>query len=255
MSPRQSPPPEPSGGVHAVRVIDNDWIELPDGVRLAIRLWLPEDADGERPVSAILDSVPYRKSDGTAIYDAAWGTYFAAHGFAFARVDLRGSGDSTGILEDEYTEQEPRDVEQVIAWRSSLIDGAVGMIGVSWGGLRALPNTPPSPTARVVSIHAARPIRRRRSTTSAACRRGHVPVGDLVRLLSSRRTAGGGDVVATGMARAARRRKGRSSAVASHQRRDGYWQRGSACGDLARSIARCSPSAAGVMATGTWCSG
>ena len=40
-----------------MRVIDNDWIDLPDGVRLAIRIWRPEDAD-IRPVSAILDSVP-----------------------------------------------------------------------------------------------------------------------------------------------------------------------------------------------------
>ncbi len=115
MSPRQSPEPETAATTRAVRVIDNDWIELPDGVRLAIRLWLPEDAE-QRPVSVILDAVPYRRSDGTAIGDAAWGTYFAAHGFGFARVDLRGSGDSTGILEDEYTVQEQRDTERVIAW-------------------------------------------------------------------------------------------------------------------------------------------
>lgn len=123
----------------AVRLIDNDWIELPDGVRLAIRLWLPQDAES-RPVAAILDSVPYRKSDGTAIGDAAWGTYFAAHGFAYARVDLRGSGDSSGILEDEYTEQEQRDAESVIGWlaQRSWCTGAVGMIGVSWGAFAAL---------------------------------------------------------------------------------------------------------------------
>ena len=59
-------PAETVDATRPVRVIDNDWIELPDGVRLAIRLWLPEDAEA-RPVSAILDSVPYRKSDGTAI--------------------------------------------------------------------------------------------------------------------------------------------------------------------------------------------
>jgi putative CocE/NonD family hydrolase len=120
-------------------MIDNEWVGLPDGERLAIRLWLPEDAEA-KAVSAILDSVPYRKSDGTAIGDAAWGTYFATHGFAFARIDLRGSGDSSGILEDEYTEQEQRDVERVIAWLSEQkwCTGAVGMMGVSWGGFAAL---------------------------------------------------------------------------------------------------------------------
>src|SRR5438270_10697708 len=114
MSPRQSQTAE-RVDVDRVRVIENDWIELRDGARLAIRVWLPEDADSS-PVSAILDAVPYRKSDGTAIGDAAWGTYFASHGFAFARVDLRGSGDSSGIMEDEYAELEQRDNELVIAW-------------------------------------------------------------------------------------------------------------------------------------------
>ena len=93
-----------------------------------------------KPVSAILDSVPYRKSDGTAIGDAAWATYFASHGFAFARVDLRGSGDSSGLLVDEYTEQEQLDTERVIEWLATRpwSSGSVGMIGVSWGGFAAL---------------------------------------------------------------------------------------------------------------------
>ncbi|HLY50538.1 MAG TPA: CocE/NonD family hydrolase [Solirubrobacteraceae bacterium] len=139
MSPRQSHSPHAGPEPGAVRVIDNAWVELSDGIRLAIRLWLPVDAN-ERPVSAVLDAVPYRKSDGTAIHDAAWGTYFAAHGFAFARVDLRGSGDSSGLLEDEYTEQEQRDNESVISWlaEQAWCTGSVGMIGVSWGAFAAL---------------------------------------------------------------------------------------------------------------------
>ena len=103
--------------------------------------------------------MPYRKSDGTAIGDAAWGTYFAAHGFAFARVDLRGSGDSSGILEDEYTEQEQLDVERVIAWLAERpwCTGAVGMIGVSWGGFAALQMAArhPEQLRGVVPIHAS----------------------------------------------------------------------------------------------------
>ena len=150
MTPPDSPGP--------VRMIENEWIELPDGVRVAIRLWLPHDAESH-PVSAILDSVPYRKSDGTAIGDAAWGTYFAAHGFAFARVDLRGSGDSTGLLEDEYSEQEQIDTERVIAWLAHRpwCTGAVGMIGISWGGFAALQLAARNPDhlRGVVPIHAS----------------------------------------------------------------------------------------------------
>ena len=32
------------------------------------------------------------------------------------RLDLRGSGDSEGLIDDEYTGQEQDDVEAVIAW-------------------------------------------------------------------------------------------------------------------------------------------
>lgn len=45
--------------------------------------------------------------------------YFAGHGYAALRVDLRGSGGSDGILEDEYTLQELTDVEEVIAWMAA----------------------------------------------------------------------------------------------------------------------------------------
>ena len=32
--------------------------------------------------------------------------YFAGYGYAGVRVDIRGSGDSDGVLTDEYPEQE-----------------------------------------------------------------------------------------------------------------------------------------------------
>jgi putative CocE/NonD family hydrolase len=139
-----------------VRVISTNWITLTDGIRLAVRVWLPEDAV-QRPVSAILDSVPYRRSDGTAIGDAAWGTYFAARGHAFVRVDLRGSGDSGGVMVDEYTETEQRDCEEVIAWIAAQpwCTGAVGMIGVSWGAFAGLQMAArhPEQLKGVVAIH------------------------------------------------------------------------------------------------------
>ena len=54
---------------HPVREIENAWIPLSDGCRLAARLWLPENAEA-RPVPAILEYLPYRKRDGTAWRDA-----------------------------------------------------------------------------------------------------------------------------------------------------------------------------------------
>jgi hypothetical protein len=85
----------------SVRELDNVWIPLADGTRLAARIWLPEDAE-ERPVPALLEYIPYRKNEWTAIRDATRHPYFAGRGYASVRVDLRGSGESDGLLLDEY---------------------------------------------------------------------------------------------------------------------------------------------------------
>src|SRR5215813_5125367 len=87
-----------------VREIENLFIPLADGTRLAARIWLPEDAE-RNPVPAILEYLPYRKRDGTAARDALTHPYIAAHGYAGVRVDLRGCGESSGLLFDEYAKQ------------------------------------------------------------------------------------------------------------------------------------------------------
>ena len=123
----------------AVREIENVCIPLRDGCRLAARIWLPEDA-ADDPVPAILEYLPYRKRDGTAERDALTHPYFAGHGYACVRVDMRGSGDSDGVLLDEYLQQEQDDALEVIAWLAAQpwCTGAVGMIGISWGGFNGL---------------------------------------------------------------------------------------------------------------------
>jgi uncharacterized protein len=76
----------------AIHDIENTWIPLADGTRLAARIWLPDDAE-QHPVPAILEYLPYRKNDGTALRDSRQHPYVAAHGYAVLRVDMRGSGD------------------------------------------------------------------------------------------------------------------------------------------------------------------
>ena len=80
-------------------------IVMPDGCRLSARVWMPEDA-AENPVPAILEHLPYRKRDGTTARDSLTHPYLAGHGYACIRVDMRGNGDSEGLMEDEYCEQE-----------------------------------------------------------------------------------------------------------------------------------------------------
>jgi putative CocE/NonD family hydrolase len=122
-----------------VRVIDNTWIPMSDGSRLAAKIWLPEDAQ-QHAVPAVLEALPYRKDDGTVIRDELRYPYLAGHGYAGVRLDLRGSGDSDGVLEDEYSERELLDIEEVVAWvaEQDWCTGAVGMWGISWGGFNAL---------------------------------------------------------------------------------------------------------------------
>jgi uncharacterized protein len=122
-----------------VREIQNLVIDLGDGCKLAARVWLPDDADMD-PVPAILEYLPYRKRDGTSQRDALTHPYVAGHGYACVRVDMRGNGESDGLMLDEYTEQEQDDALEVIDWlaRQPWCTGAVGMIGISWGGFNGL---------------------------------------------------------------------------------------------------------------------
>ena len=75
-----------------VRHVENVFIRMSDGCRIAARLWLPADAE-DRPVPAILEYIPYRKRDFMRARDEPIHRYFAAHGYAAVRVDVRGSGD------------------------------------------------------------------------------------------------------------------------------------------------------------------
>jgi len=122
-----------------VREIENTFITLKDGTRLAARIWLPVDAE-KNPVPAILEYLPYRKRDGTAERDQLTHPYFAGHGYACIRVDMRGAGESDGLLEDEYLPQEQADCLEVMSWIATQpwCTGKLGMIGISWGGFNGL---------------------------------------------------------------------------------------------------------------------
>lgn len=124
---------------HHVRTIENTFITMADGARLAARIWLPVDAE-QTPVPAVLEYLPYRKRDDTRYRDALNHPYIAGHGYACVRVDLRGSGDSDGVLADEYLPAEQDDACTVIAWLAEQpwCDGNVGMMGISWGGFNSL---------------------------------------------------------------------------------------------------------------------
>jgi putative CocE/NonD family hydrolase len=238
----------------AVRVIEHTLIPLKDGTTLAARIWLPEDAE-RNPVPAILEYLPYRKRDGTYERDALTHPYLAGHGYAGVRVDIRGSGESSGLLLDEYAQQEQDDALEVIAWLAAQrwCSGAVGMMGISWGGFNGLQVAARRPAALRAIVTLCSTDDRYRDDVhymggalltagldwasfffTAMC---HPPdpalVGDSWRSIWLQRIENMPLFLETWM---------------RHQRRDAYWRRGSVCGDY--SAIQCP-----VYAVGGWTDG
>ncbi|MEU9501370.1 CocE/NonD family hydrolase [Streptomyces sp. NPDC048196] len=136
---------------------EEEHVEVPvsDGTRLSARIWRPVSSDRE-PVPAVLEYIPYRKRDLSSVRDSMHHPYLAGHGYACVRVDLRGTGESEGVLTDEYLEREQADAEDVLAWLAAQpwCDGTTGMMGISWGAFAALQvaaRQPPSLRAVVIA--------------------------------------------------------------------------------------------------------
>ncbi|WP_196223215.1 CocE/NonD family hydrolase [Roseibium sp. RKSG952] len=138
------------------KVIEDEWIPLRDGVSLSARVWMPEVSE-IYPLPVILEALPYRKRDGTYARDNTTHNHFAANGYVCIRVDLRGTGDSEGVFEDEYSNQELDDIEDVIDWAAARAwcSGSVGIMGISWGGINALQTASRRPSALKAVIAAA----------------------------------------------------------------------------------------------------
>ncbi len=118
---------------------EDHWITLRDGTRLATRIWMPDCAQ-DRPVPAVLEYLPYRKRGGTEARDESTYPVFAAAGIAGVRVDIRGSGESEGVIDGEYTPRELSDACEILEWIAAQpwSNGNVGMMGISWGGFNGL---------------------------------------------------------------------------------------------------------------------
>ena len=239
---------------HAIEVVENVFIPTRDGQRVAARLWLPVDAE-EHPVPAVLEYIPYRKRDSTRGRDAHNHPYIAGHGYASVRVDLRGSGDSDGVLVDEYRPQEHEDAEDVIEWLAEQpwCDGNVGMMGISWGGFNSLQLAAVSPPALKAVISASATddlyvdnmhymggclLADNLSEATVMFAFNSLPpdpavVGDRWRDMWRERLEGSGLWLETWL---------------EHQRRDDYWRPASVCEDY--SAVRCP-----VMAVGGWADG
>ncbi len=115
------------------------FIPMPDGIRLAADLYVPENMPSAK-LPVLLEYLPYRKDEGRRNRFGLF-SYFVKSGYIVARVDIRGTGRSQGrLVPYEYSEEEQEDGEVVIGWLSkqSFCNGSVGMFGISWGGFNAI---------------------------------------------------------------------------------------------------------------------
>ncbi len=132
----------PSAPIHEVSVLTDVRIPVRDGLELSANLWLPTplEPDGPARFPVILEMIPYRKDDWRASGDASRGAWWAARGYAFCRLDIRGTGSSPGIARDEYTAEETTDGYDAVEWLAAQpwCDGNVAMWGISYGGFTAI---------------------------------------------------------------------------------------------------------------------
>lgn len=211
------------------------WITLSDGTRLAAQIWQPV---GEGRFPAVLEFLPYRRRDGTAIRDDSTYPAFADDGIAGVRVDSRGQGDSEGLFDDEYSTTELSDACEVIAWIAAQpwSNGAVGMMGISWGGFNALQVAALRPPALKAVISIA-------STTDRYADDIHYKGGAMLSanvywaatMLSYTSRPPDPLVVGEGWAEIWRERLDAIPPILetwlTHQHRDAYWRHGSICED------------------------
>jgi len=213
---------------------------MDDGVHLGATIYLP-DAPADGPFPALLESIPYRKDDWTLSRDRQLHGHFASRGYASVRLDVRGSGSSGGIAEDEYTEREIRDNLQVLGWLAAQpwCTGAAGMFGISWGGFSALQaamRRPPELRA-IVPVHFSHD----RYTTDVHYYGGTLHVGESVywptEMVAENALPPDPERFGPGWRDAwlARLRATPQWPLTwlHHQRRDAYWRHGSACDDWA----------------------
>ena len=67
-------------------------IPLSDGEHLSVTLFIPDAI----PAPCILEALPYRKDDMTSGWRPEYQRFCDDFGFAVARIDVRGTGSSSG---------------------------------------------------------------------------------------------------------------------------------------------------------------
>ena len=139
----------------SVKAIRDVMIPMRDGTRLAASLYMPEDG-GRYP--GIFSFYPYLKDGGLGIDHEPHNRHFASRGYAVMQVDFRGTGASEGRNPHPFDLQERQDGHDVVEWMAAQpwCTGAVGVWGISYGGITSLSiaSTRPPHLKAIIPIHA-----------------------------------------------------------------------------------------------------
>ncbi|MES1944582.1 peptidase S15 [Salinisphaera sp. PC39] len=119
--------------------LDEQFVTMSDGERIAVNVTLPADAQGEPvagPVPTILTLTGYNKNIPAI---PASNEFLIRRGYAHVSVDVRGTGNSTGNWE-AFSEREQQDYLEIMEWVAAQpwCDGNVGTWGASFMGITQL---------------------------------------------------------------------------------------------------------------------
>lgn len=114
------------------------YLEMRDGVRVAVDVILPQPRARALELPAIVEMTRYwRAVQNEGIPEHM--TYAALNGYAYVVVDERGTGASFGTWPYPWSETSLEDFEEVVDWvvQQSWSNGAVGAFGGSYPGMTA----------------------------------------------------------------------------------------------------------------------
>jgi len=124
------------------------YLTMPDGVKIAVDVYLPDGIEPGQKIPTILHqtrywrAIEYRwlislfKDDRPRGIIGNYAERFLQHGYAWVDVDVRGSGASFGTRPVAYSPEEIKDGAEIVDWiiAQPWSNGKVGAMGISYSG-------------------------------------------------------------------------------------------------------------------------
>ncbi len=146
------------------------YVVMPDGVKIAIDIWFPSNLGKGQKIPSVVHSTRYGRAMEVGPLQRGMHALginnlkkeipdtptklFNENGYAFIKVDVRGTGASFGVHDNEWSRNEVADYGEIIDWvsKQDWSNGKVGTIGVSYAGNTAeLASVSNHPALKVVA--------------------------------------------------------------------------------------------------------